>query len=79
MNSNTAPLSLSLLMLLNVFVPDRVTAPPFAWMSALEAVVYPLPAVNEMFMVLSVSVPLDVSEMSEEEEVNRDVIVIAKY
>ena len=79
MNSNAAPFPLSLLMLLKVFVPDRVTAPPFAWMSAFEAVVNPLDGVNETLIVFSVRVPLNVREMREQVPVNCDVMVIAKY
>ena len=48
-------------------------------MSALEAVVYPLVAVKEILIVLSVSVPVDVMLRREYAPVNCDVILIAKY
>ena len=79
LNSNTPPFPLSLLINLNVFVPLILTAPPFAEISAFDVVVYPLAPVNEMLIVLSVIVPLDVTEIRQFSPLNCDVIVIAKY
>ena len=79
-NSNTPPFPVSLLIKSKVFVSVSVSDPALTEMSGLEAVEYPFSSpVNDICIVFSSNVPVDVTEISECSPVNCDVIVIAKY